>query len=388
MARASRAGTRADVMLLAGCAFLSLLALVLPARHRDPVATGLRRSLLAPLVELQRSAEVSRAAFLTHDAATMVADSLALRAMALASLDNENTRLRKLLGLGGQLRWGFVPAEALQGSALGPEQVVASIVITAGSRQGVRKYSPVIAPEGLVGMVEEADPTMGRAILFTHPDFRVSAMAQDGSAFGIVRAHLGSGASRYLLEMSGVPFRSQMKPGALIVSSGLGGTFPRGIPIGTVLQEMKTSEAWARTYLVRPAVLPADIGSVMVLLPQRVATGVADVWATSRAADSATRMLVAGADSLARNAAMAELSARRAATDSANRAASGSPAAPAAPATPAPVPAQTPAQTTAPAPAATSVVPDSTRRDSARPPARRDSVRRDTLRRDTLFRIP
>ncbi len=379
MARASRAGTRADVMLLAGCAFLSLLALILPSRHRDPVATGLRRSLLAPLVELQRSAEVSRAAFLTHDAATMVADSLALRAMALASLDNENTRLRKLLGLGGQLRWGFVPAEALQGSALGPEQVVATIVITAGSRQSVRKYSPVIAPEGLVGMVEEADPTMSRAILFTHPDFRVSAMAQDGSAFGIVRAHLGAGASRYLLEMSGVPFRSQMKPGAVIVSSGLGGTFPRGIPIGTVLQEMKTSEAWARTYLVRPAVMPADIGSVMVLLPQRVATGVADVWATSRAADSATRMLVAGADSLARNAAMAELSARRAATDSANRASTGTPVQ----TTPTPAPA-----TTAPVPVATPVVPDSTRRDSARPPVRRDSVRRDTLRRDTLFRIP
>lgn len=378
MARASRAGTRADVLLLAGCAFLSLLALVLPARHRDPVATALRRTLLAPLVELQRSAEVSRAAFLTHDAATMVADSLALRAMTLASLDNENTRLRKLLGLGGLLRWGFVPGEALQGSALGPEQVVATVLVTAGSRHGVRKYSPVIAPEGLVGMVEDVDPTMSRAILFTHPDFRVSAMAEDGSAFGIVRAHLGTGASRYLLEMSGVPFRSQMKPGALIVSSGLGGTFPRGIPIGTILQEMKTSEAWARTYLVRPAVLPADIGSVMILLPQRVATGVADVWATSRAADSATRMLVAGADSLARNAAMAELTARRAATDSANRAASGGP----------PTPATAPVVAPAPAPVITPVVPDSLRRDSARAPVRRDSVRRDSLRRDTLFRIP
>lgn len=376
MARPSRAGTRADVVLLAACAFLSLLALVLPTRHRDPVATGLRRTLLAPLVELQRSAEVSRAAFLTHDAATMVADSLALRAMTLASLENENQRLRKLLGLGGQLRWGFVPAEALQGSALGPEQVVATVVVTAGSRQGVRRYSPVIAPEGLVGMVEEVDPSMSRAILFTHPDFRVSAMAADGSAFGIVRAHLGTGASRYLLEMSGVPFRSQMKQGTLIVSSGLGGTFPRGIPIGTVLEEVKTSEAWARTYLVRPSVVPADIASVMVLLPQRVATGVADVWATTRAADSATRMLVAGADSLARTAAMAELTARRAATDTSNRSV-------VQPAAPAPPPAVAPAPTPVAAP-------DSTRRDSARPPApaRRDSVRRDSLRRDTLFRIP
>jgi rod shape-determining protein MreC len=363
MARAVRAGTRADALLLAACAFLSLLAMVLPARHRDPVAAALRRSLLAPLVQLQRSAEVSRAAFLTHDAATMVADSLALRAMSLASLENENERLRKLLGLGGQLRWGFVPAEALHGRGLGPEH---TITLTAGAKTGIRKYSPVIAPEGLVGMVESVDPSMSLAILYTHPDFRVSAMATDGGAFGIVRAHLGSGASRYLLELSGVPFRSKMDSGAVIVSSGLGGTFPRGIPIGTVMREIQTTEAWARTYLVRPAVLPADISSVMVLLPQRVATGVADVWSTSRAADSATRSLVAGADSLARNS-------------QARATGAVPPTVPTPSVTPAPI--APPPQVTQPA-----------RRDTVRPaqpPPVRDTTRREPQPRpDTLFRIP
>src|SRR5205085_4800276 len=210
---------------------------------------------------------------------------------------------------------------ALQSAVTGSEQAVTTVTLTAGANSGVRKFSPVIAPEGLVGMVETVDPTMSLAILYTHPDFRASAMAADGSAFGIVKAHQATGASRYLLEMSGVPFRSQVKPGTVIVSSGLGGTFPRGIPIGTVLSELKTSEAWARTYLLRPGVFPADIVSVMILLPQRVATGVQDVWATTAKADSATRSLVTGADSLAKSAAMAELNARRAATDSAARAA-------------------------------------------------------------------
>ena len=101
-------------------------------------------------------------------------------------------------------------------------------------------------------MVKSVDPTMSIAIVWAHPDFRVSAMAVDGGAFGIVGAHLGGEPERYLLEMRGVPMRSTLKPGTLIVSSGLGGTFPRGIPVGTVIAEMKTSELWARTYLLRP----------------------------------------------------------------------------------------------------------------------------------------
>ena len=94
--------------------------------------------------------------------------------------------------------------------------------------------------------------------------------------------------------------RSNLKPGTLIVSSGLGGTFPRGIPVGTVIAEMKTSELWARTYLLRPAVAPADVSDVMVLLPSRATAGVQTVWKTGSHADSAVKSIVAAGDSLAR----------------------------------------------------------------------------------------
>jgi hypothetical protein len=97
--------------------------------------------------------------------------------------------------------------------------------------------------------------------------------------------------------------RSTLKPGTLIVSSGLGGTFPRGIPVGTVIAEMKTSELWARTYLLRPAVAPADVSDVMVLLPARTTAGVQSVWKTGLHADSAVKSIVAAGDSLARLAA-------------------------------------------------------------------------------------
>ncbi len=314
VARAARPTSRADSALFVACLVLALVAVVLPDNARRPLAEGLRRTALSPLVQLQGAAERGRAAFAQHDAAVVNRDSMALRGMAVASLEGENERLRRMLGLAQRLKWGFVPAEVLHGRGLGEEFTVA---LTAGDAVGVRRLSPVVSPEGLVGMVTATDPQTSQAIVWSHPDFRVSAMSTDGRAFGIVRPHIaGSGASRYLLEMSNVPFRNSLPAGTLIVSSGLGGTYPRGIPIGTVMQELTTAEGWARTYLIRPAVSPADVTSVMVLMPQKVQAGVASVWTSVAAADSAARAIANATDDAARRAAMAELNARRAVTDS------------------------------------------------------------------------
>jgi rod shape-determining protein MreC len=279
---------------------LSLVAQFLPERMRDPLAATLRRTILAPLVSLQRDAELSRRAWVMREARAAARDSVVLRSLALDGVIAENDRLRQLLGLGARLKWGFAPAEVLHGRGVGEDY---SVILSAGSRAGVRPFSPVVAPEGIVGLVRTVDPTMSTAIVWSHPDFRVSAMAEDGSAFGIVASHLGPAPERYLLEMRGVPVRSTLKPGTLIVSSGLGGTFPRGIPVGTVIAEVKTSELWARTYLLRPVVLPANMSSVMILLPEHAASGVGGVWQTGQGTDAAARRVVSAGDSLARAAA-------------------------------------------------------------------------------------
>src|SRR5688572_18460084 len=285
---------------------------------REPVATGIRRSFLAPLVMLQERSEKGRQSLLAADAKQAYLDSLSLNAMKAGSLESENDRLRKLIGLGSRLRWGFVPAEALHGRGIRDETTV---ILSAGSRAGVSRLSPVIAPEGLVGVVDQVDPTMSHAMLWTHPDFRVSAMSPDGTAFGIAQAHLAGATGGYLIELRGVPFRATLKPGALIVSSGWGGVWPRGIPVGTVLEEIKTSEGWARTYLLRPAVNPADVYSVMVLRRDRVARSLDGVWESVAEAEAAAARIVVAGDSAAKSAALAEAAARRAVIDSTARAA-------------------------------------------------------------------
>jgi rod shape-determining protein MreC len=254
---------------------------------------------------------------LSADAKQQYLDSLSLNAMKAGSLEGENDRLRKLIGIGSRLKWGFIPAEALHGRGVRDETTV---ILSAGSRAGVSRYSPVIAPEGLVGIVDQVDPTMSHAMLWTHPDFRVSAMSPDGTAFGIAQAHLTGATGGYLIELRGVPFRATLKPGQMIVSSGWGGVWPRGIPIGTILQEIKTSEGWARTYLLRPAVNPADVYQVMILRRDRLAKGVDGVWENTAQVDAAAQRIVVSGDSAAKAAALAEAAARRAVLDSSARA--------------------------------------------------------------------
>lgn len=382
MARAGRASDRLDRAVLAAFAALSIVALMLPTPVRESIASGLRRSILAPMLVLQEQAELSRRAFLEHPAVTSAGDSVALRAMSVAALREENDRLRSLLGLGSRLQWGFVPVEALHGRGVRDEF---GLTLSAGSLAGIQRLSPVVAPEGLVGVVDNVDPTISHAMVWTHPEFRVSAISEDGSAFGIVQAHVASGPGRYLMEMRGVPFRTSIKPGSMIVSSGLGGVYPRGIPIGKVIGETKTSETWARTYLILPAVFPADVYSVMVLRADRVARGLDNVWAVGQGSESTVRGVVAAGDSLARTAALAEANARQAAQDSVTRdslRAAGIPADTVRAAVPRAAPPV--AAPVAPPVARPPVRRDTTRRDTARP----DSARRDSLRRDSLRRAP
>jgi rod shape-determining protein MreC len=335
VATAARSGSRTDAVLLVGCVVVSLIAIALPGEEiaadgsvsaagpREVVAAVLRRTIVAPLVGLQRGAERWRSAWTAGERQQLVIDSLSMRATRLQALQVENDQLRKLLGLGTRLTWGFVPAEALH-STTPNDGLVTTLTLTAGSTAGIARYSPVVSAEGLVGTIRNADPTMSIAVLYTDPDFRASAISGDGTAFGIVYPHPSrvGGGDAYMLELRGVPTRVTLKPGTVIYTSGLGGPFPRGITIGSVVQELKTAEVWTRTYLVRPAVSPSRVNFVLILSPQRVTQGTGNVWGGGATVntDSAARRIAAAGDSLAKQAAKLQEQARIAALDSMKRA--------------------------------------------------------------------
>jgi cell shape-determining protein MreC len=310
---------RADILLLALALILAIMALMVDA---TPVAQVLRRTVVAPLVGLQQGSERWRSAWLEREKIALVRDSSALRAMNAQALVAENDQLRKLTGLGRRMQWGFIPAEALQTSVEQGFDYVQTVTLTAGSNAGVKKGSAVVAPEGLVGQVITAEPTMSIAILYTHPDFRASAMSADRTAYGVVYPH-SRGASlrdrQYFLELRNVPFRSVLKPGVAIFTTGLGGVYPAGIAIGTIVRELENNPGMSRTYLLAPAVSPSNMTTVLVLTPQRSSQGVGNIWTAAVSVDSATRSIVKGGDSLAIAAAELADRQRRATLDSAKR---------------------------------------------------------------------
>lgn len=346
MPRGGRSNGKLDTGLLIGCVALAVIFLVMPTRFRIAFAETLRSTVLAPLITMEsRSSSARSAVNARHDLLTArggtVTDALGVRAVT-----DENTTLRRLLGLSARVKDGFVVAELLpQRSA----ENAFTLTLNVGSRAGVEAFAPVVNADGLVGMVEHVDENMAFVITWAHPDFRVSAMSEDEQGFGIVQPHLGTGAERLMLELRGVPFRAKLDSGTLVISSGLGTTFPRGIAVGIVIGELTTSEKWARTYLLMPSVLPAAIGPVLVLQRARVAAGVNQVWTNVASADSAARAAASAGDSIARRVALDELAARRLAIDS--------------------LLADSLARTPLPGGA-----------PSARPPTRADSIRADSIR--------
>ena len=314
----ARNSAAVDSVMLGICVGVALLASLLPTIVRDRTAAGVRRTVAAPLAMLEQWTVLRRAAFLSYDDRVQARGALTLEAQEAIALRGENARLRALLALGARLEWGFVTAEAVpnqQAGELGSGQTLQEFKVTAGSRTGVAVFTPVVAPAGLVGMVQQVDPVRSQVISYAHPDFRVSAQAD--SAYGIVQPHLGSGADRGLLELHGVAFRSPLKAGQPVISSGLGGTYPAGIPIGTVIREIQTPERWARTYLLQPAVNLAEVGPVLLLLRPRADRGLDSVWTSVHAVDVTSRRVAAAGDSIQREELAREAAARRAALDSA-----------------------------------------------------------------------
>ncbi len=262
---ADRYASRADTLAFIGCVLLSVTAMSLPERLRDPFARTLRQTVLAPFLALQQQTELLSASLQRYDAVVAQRDSASLAATFVPELRSENARLRTLLGLGARLATGYVPAEVLRSAE--PTSAL-TFVVSAGRKQGVKPLSAVVSPEGLVGIVSTADAQTSVVVTWAHPEFRASAMAADGSLYGIVAPHGSEGPRAWLLELQGVAYRQRVPEGAAILTSGLGGVLPRGIPIGTVVGMAGEAEGWERTYLVRPAVHPAAVTHVMILTGQ------------------------------------------------------------------------------------------------------------------------
>src|SRR6266511_3417497 len=271
-----RGFSRRDTALFVGCLVLAVAALFSPERITGSLANGLRQTVLAPVVWLQGEAELGRSGRARLRTLLAERDSAAYAAQVLPSLAAENERLRALLGLSHRLHTPYVAAEVLHQAQVTDARM---LLLNVGSAQGVSGFDPIVAPEVLIGVIWNASRNTSVAMTLAHPEFRVSAFTANGSAFGIVAASANGTGSDSYLEFRGVPYRDSVVPGTVVLSSGLGGVYPKGIPIGTVVGVIREEAGWARVYRVRPAANPGSTAHVLVLIGRRVVS-VAEAFAS------------------------------------------------------------------------------------------------------------
>jgi rod shape-determining protein MreC len=241
--------TTSRLKLAIGSLFLPLFGLVnttqqLPASLADSVLP--RRELLKQIDNLQRENQRLQ--------------TLQLQNAAVA---RENDQLRSLVGWQRQAPWKLKLANVVMRD---PANWWRTVEIDLGSRDGLTSNLPVLTSDGLVGRVASVGLTRSQIVLLGDPNCKVSALVENPAHdVGILNA--SGPLDNSLAELTYLSGSAVLKSGQSVVSSGLGGIFPRGIPIGQIVDARPVEFGLYSEARVK---LNANLGAleqVWVLLP-------------------------------------------------------------------------------------------------------------------------
>ena len=203
------------------------MLLGMPPAQQERVARGLQAAswgagqwVFSRIIRFARNQEQSRY-LLTQNV------QLALENMRLRESAEETLRLRQALQFRERSQIGeLTPAEVI---GRDPDQGLGVLIINGGRDLGLHEDWPVVTTEGLVGHLQQVDAhsAVVRLIL----DARVAALIHGSRAQGIVSPVRGN-----LFELGYVDASKSVAEGDRVVSSGMGGRYPKGITIGYVTQ--------------------------------------------------------------------------------------------------------------------------------------------------------
>ena len=204
-----------------------LISLILMNTSSHPGAETIRRSfgqvvslLTRPLAEIPKVIGVfGENARLRGEVVLLTGERNSWRDAML-----ENVRLRKLLGFRDRPEFAYLASEVI---ARDPAVNLASLLLDKGKRDGVRVGHAVVTADGLAGVIFSARSATSVTQLATDRNFAASARIERSRVNGILHWQAGG-----LLRLDHVPKNLDVKLGDRVVSSGLGGVIPAGIPVG------------------------------------------------------------------------------------------------------------------------------------------------------------
>ncbi|MGN0262232.1 MAG: rod shape-determining protein MreC [Eggerthellaceae bacterium] len=191
-----------------------------------------------------------------------------------SQLEEENAQLRKELAELEEYRQESERLQELLGyqDAYDLEGVVCTVVsrsgeswnnmltISKGTNDGVRPGMAVVGPSGVVGQVASANSHTSEVRLLQDPDSGVAVLLQSSRAEGIVKGSLDG-----KLYLENLPDDAQVEEGDVVITSGLGGSFNRGLIVGTVSKVEGASGGPTRKIVIDPNESVGPLQEVMVI---------------------------------------------------------------------------------------------------------------------------
>jgi rod shape-determining protein MreC len=219
---------------------LAAIALMMVGKVDTVLVDGIRGRVtdaFAPILDAISRPAATAARFVesVHEVVNLRAENERLRAeneallrwqQAAQRLDGENRSLRSLLNYKPELASSYVTARVVAdpGGAF-----VRTVVVTAGQRDGVRSGQAAVSGRGLMGRVVQAGEWSARVLLITDLNSRIPVLIEPSRQRAVMSGD-NSGQPR-LLYLSG---DTALAVGDRVVTSGHGGIFPPGLPVGLV----------------------------------------------------------------------------------------------------------------------------------------------------------
>ena len=196
-------------------------------------------------------------------------ENLRLRT-SVNSLKMENSRYRELLSTHERLEKLLQfkqdtdrPVLAAQVIGLDPTGWFKSVIINKGKEDGLEIDMPVVNAVGVVGRVVSLSPNYAKVLLIIDQNSAVDCLVQRSRDRGIV-----TGLSTEICKMDYMVKSSDVAVGDIVVTSGLGGVFPKGIPVGEVLNVEDITGELFKNIEIRPAVDFSKLEEVLIILQE------------------------------------------------------------------------------------------------------------------------
>jgi len=244
------ARTALQAKLAVGSLFLPLFALTASAQELGDKAG----SLMVSHTELARQLDTLR----------RENEALKLRLREAQGILLENQRLRTALQVRGE---NPRPMRLARVTGRDPANWWRSIRINLGLRDGIPTNAPVVTPEGLVGRVAEVGYDHARVVLLGDPDCGVSVLIQETRDHGVISPDSANPIDNILVEIRFLSRNSTLRAGQRVVTSGLGGIFPKDILIGQVVDFHSVDFGLYNEARVRVAAPLNALEEVWVLTP-------------------------------------------------------------------------------------------------------------------------